>query len=102
MGESTRVGKNDFPMPYHTVCAPSSIFPEGPEAWPPIYTSESRSAFVNHSRPVSAAQSYRGARQPSATQVVMPASPLMTQLQCLQERLLRLQKQLDGNSAIKS
>ena len=90
-------------MPYNTVIAPSNIFPPVPDQYPPIFTTEARAAFVNYNRPTSAPQPYRGAQGPSPVPHVQPvtkaATPLMSQLQSLNERLLRLQKQLDEPSS---
>lgn len=91
-------------MPYNTVVAPSSVFPENPDYWPPVWTTESRAAFVNHGRPPSAPQRYRGGMSTPKVmhaQPVMrqPVTPVMAQLQSLQERLLRLQKQLDKSAS---
>ena len=90
-------------MPYNTVIAPSNIFPPVPDQYPPIFTTEARAAFVNYNRPSTAPQPYRGAQFPSPAPHVQPvtkaATPLMSQLQSLNERLLRLQKQLDDPSS---
>ncbi|KAL1524218.1 hypothetical protein AB1Y20_019125 [Prymnesium parvum] len=94
-------------MPYNTVVAPSSIFPERPDHWPPAWVTESRASFVPHKLPPPTPQRYRGSKGVTSVLHEQPITRhggpiVLAQLQSLHERLKRLHKQLEeepGNMA---